>query len=248
MLFNHLQCFLQLEHCSEFVLAGIAARAFADQVANLTIPIFELNNIILTAFYNCKAHSAMKTDIANTVLQIIIVAPFGNRCSDIHTLQVIQPEGGVIGAADDLFVFLGRSLEPQCDLSRRQDSRIESYEVRACHMELAVDIGIHHSDDLLIVRELDLEVVGNFYDAAQLAFQLSININAVTDFQIELIVVIGQSHALSGKTNLHQGLPGNDRSLLWLECCRSLLAILCPTKTANSKCHIESLQNLLFCF
>ena len=55
VLFNQFQCFLQLHHCRHLVLAGVAAGAIADQVADLAVAAAKFHNVVLTALHNGDA-------------------------------------------------------------------------------------------------------------------------------------------------------------------------------------------------
>lgn len=73
-------------------------------------------------------------------------------------------------SADELVIFLSRSLEPHADLILGQGSSVKGDEVRAGHKELTVYFGVNQRDHLLVFGDFNLEIVVHICDATQLTF------------------------------------------------------------------------------
>lgn len=84
------------QHGSKFVLAVVAAGAVADQVANLTIMIFKFNGVAFVVSHDGVALRSVETDVANAVFYVVFMPTLCNGRSDVHALEIIQTEGGII--------------------------------------------------------------------------------------------------------------------------------------------------------
>ena len=71
LLLNKIQGLPQLEHGGEFVLAGVAAEAVADQLGNDTIAVFKFDSISLGSPDDGIASCAVQAEILHTVFQIV---------------------------------------------------------------------------------------------------------------------------------------------------------------------------------
>ena len=103
---------------------------------------------------------------------------------------------------------------------------------------------VHHSDDALVVRHLNLEIIIDLCDATEHAFQLAVHIDHVTTMQVELIVVVCQRHVSVREVNLHHRLAWCCRLLRHSVCsCDGLLFAGVSCKS-NLECHLSHLTFL----
>lgn len=190
VLLNKVQRFTQLQHCRKFVLAVITTEAGAGELTDLTIVICELDLVVFSAFYDGITFVAVKGDVSDFVFHIVIVSALCDPRGDIHFCEIAKTEGGIVTSADDLLVIACRCFESRNGLTIWQCFTVKGYEMRPCHKEFAVHVGINHGNDSLIIGDFDFEIVVDIGDAAAYAFQLALDIRQVAAMQVESVVVI----------------------------------------------------------
>ena len=201
--FDSAQRFLQLQHSRKFVLAAAAAKAGADKAADRTVPVFELNLVCRAAFNDGVAFAAVKADVSDPVLRVVVVPALCDAGAYIHSPQVIQTECGIIAAADERIVLLCRRLVPGDNLTARQRRSVERDEVAACHKKTTVDRSVRYCDHALVVGYFDFKIIADLGDAAAHTFQLAVHIDRIAAMQVKLVVVIGQIHIAFCKVHLY---------------------------------------------
>ena len=79
--------------------------------------------------------------------------------------------------------------------------------MRSGEEELTIDLRISDADHTLVIGQLDLEVVSDINHTAAQPFELPVNIDDISDLEIERIVVVGQCHVSGRKVDAHNRLP-----------------------------------------
>ena len=131
-----------------------------------------------------------------------------NIVADFHGREVIQLKAEFITARYiDIFLFIG-CFEPGDDLGIGQRCGIKGDEMRPSEEEFALNLRISDADHALVIGQLDLEVVGDINHAAAQPFELPVNIDDISDLEIERIVVVGQRHVPGRKVDADNRLPG----------------------------------------
>ena len=113
---------------------------------------------------------------------------------NIRNVRAVKPgkaEALTLTAAADILILRGlRTHVPEPHLFPRESARVQRHKMRTRGEKLTVYLGVHKSDNALIIGELYLKaVIDRRYSPAH-ALELPVDVYRIPDVQIKFVIII----------------------------------------------------------